>query len=281
MSGIYEEIVRIRQRGEKAALATIIGRKGSIPRKDAAKMLVRADGSTLGTIGGGCTEGEVWREALTVMREEKTKTLHFELMEEEPTESGLLCGGTMEVYIEPILPDPVVYIFGAGHISQALCRVAKSVGFKVTVVDDRANYANPQRFPEADEILVDEFERALPTLTINDTSYIIIVTRGHAYDQTILHWAVQTDARYIGLLGSRRKIKILYDNLHAASIPAEQLNRVCGPIGVEIGSETPEEIAVSIAAELIATRKNIDIQRMKRKRVHWDAAEAQAADRKD
>ncbi|MBI1746619.1 MAG: XdhC family protein [Acidobacteria bacterium] len=278
MINIYEEIVRIRQRGERAALATIIGRKGSVPRKDAAKMLIRQDGSSLGTIGGGCTEAEVWREALNVMREEKAKTLSFELMEDEPTESGLLCGGTMEVYIEPILPDPVIYIFGAGHISQALCRVAKSVNFKIVVVDDRANYANPRRFPEADEIIVEEFEKSLANLTINDASYIIIVTRGHAYDQTILHWAVQTEARYIGLLGSRRKIKILYENLQAAGISGEKFDRVCGPIGLEIGSETPEEIAVSIAAELIAVRKNIDVQRLKQKKVYWHAQQPESVD---
>lgn len=278
MSGIYEEIVRTRQRGERAALATIIGRKGSIPRKDAAKMLIRQDGSTLGTIGGGCTEAEVWREALNVMREETPKTLYFELMEDEPTESGLLCGGTMEVYIEPILPDPIVYIFGAGHISQSLCRVLKGVGFNVAVIDDRANYANKERFPEADQILVDEFESVVKKLEVNPSSYIVIVTRGHRYDQLITQWAVQTDAKYIGLLGSRRKFKIIFENIEAAGMPRESLERVYAPIGVEIGSETPEEIAISIAAEIIAVRKNRDPRQIKKKKVYWGSGEKEPVD---
>lgn len=264
---IYREIVELRERGERAALATIVVRKGSLPRKDAAKMLVRQDGSTIGTVGGGCTEAEVWRAALEVMRSEKPRLLSFELIEDEPSESGLLCGGKMEVYIEPILPDPTVYIFGAGHVSRALSQVLKMVGFKIVVIDDRANYANRQRFPEADQIIVDDFERVIERLAPNEFSYIVIVTRGHSYDQTILHWAVQTDAKYIGMLGSRRKIKIIFEKLVEAGIAPERLESVYAPIGIEIGSESPEEIAVSVAAEMIAVRKNYNFRELKRKAV--------------
>jgi xanthine dehydrogenase accessory factor len=251
---VYEEILELRRAGRRAALATIIARKGSTPRKDAAKMLIRDDGSISGTIGGGCTEAEVCREALAVMRSERSKLLSFDLTDDDAEDSGLLCGGTMEVYVEPILPDPELFIFGAGHIGQCTAAVATMLGFRVSVVDDRIKYANAERFPGA-RLYVQPWEEVPGTLPVNDASYLLIATRGHQYDLACLRYALSTPARYVGLLGSRRKTKLLFETLQKEGVDAAQFERVFAPVGLDIGSETPEEIAVSIAAELVAVRK--------------------------
>ncbi|HYK90084.1 MAG TPA: XdhC/CoxI family protein [Acidobacteriota bacterium] len=260
---LYEEIVESRRRGSRAALATIISRKGSTPRKDPAKMLIYEDGRQMGSIGGGCTEAEVCKEALAVMRSEKPRLLSFDLTDEDAEESALLCGGVMEVYVEPILPDPTLFIFGAGHVGQAAASVARMLGFKIAVVDDRIKYANSERFPQADTFYVDSWEEVFGKLPVNDSSYLLIATRGHQYDLTCLRFALRTPARYIGLLGSRRKTKLLYEALEREGVDPTGFERVFAPVGLEIGSETPEEIAVSIAAELVAVRKNLDLQPLK------------------
>ena len=260
---IYQEIVELRRSGRRAALATIVVRKGSTPRKDAAKMLIYEDGHQVGSIGGGCTEAEVCREALMVMRLERPKLLSFDLTEDDPEESGLLCGGVMEVYLEPILPDPTLFIFGAGHVGQRVAPVVKGIGFKVAVVDDRIKYASRDRFPDADEIYVDTWEEVFKKLTVNDSSYVLIATRGHNYDLACLRFAVLSPAKYIGLLGSRRKTRLLYETLEREGVDPRNFERVFAPVGIEIGSETPEEIAISIAAELVAVRKNLEVRPLK------------------
>lgn len=273
---IYEEIVELRRRGQRAALATIVVRKGSTPRKDAAKMLVYEDGRQMGSIGGGCTEAEVCREALLVMRVEKPKVLTFDLTEDDAKESGLLCGGIMEVYVEPILPDPTLFVFGAGHVGQCVAQVAKGIGFKVAVVDDRIKYANRERFPQADGFYVDSWEAVFQKLPVNDSSYLLIATRGHNYDLACLRFAVQSPAKYIGLLGSRRKTKLLFEALEREGIDPANFERVFAPVGIEIGSETPEEIAISVAAELIAVRKNLEVRPLKDALRHLKSAAAPA-----
>jgi len=260
---LYEEIVELRRQGIRAALATIISRKGSTPRKDAAKMLVYEDGRQLGSIGGGCTEAEVCREAMTAIRSEKPKLMSFDLTDEDAEESALLCGGVMEVYVEPILPDPTLFIFGAGHVGKAVATIIRTLGFKIAVVDDRIRYANKERFPEADAFYVDSWEQVFGKLPVNDSSYLLIATRGHKHDLTCLRYAVQTAAKYVGLLGSRRKTKLLYEALEREGINSASFERVFAPVGLEIGSETPEEIAISIAAELVAIRKNLDVRPLK------------------
>jgi xanthine dehydrogenase accessory factor len=260
---IYEELVRVRREGARVALATIIARKGSTPRKDAAKMLIYEDGRQLGTIGGGCSEAEVCREALTVIRSEKAKLLSFDLTEEDAEESALLCGGTMEVYLEPVLPDPALVVFGAGHIGQSIAAIASMIGFKLTVADDRIKYANRDRFPNAEAIVIDSWEEIFKKLSVNSSSYIVIATRGHQYDLGCLRYALTTPARYIGLLGSRRKTRILLETLQKEGVDPSDFDRVYAPVGIEIGSETPEEIAVSIAAELVAVRKKLDVRGLK------------------
>lgn len=260
---IYEELVRARSQGERVALATIIVRKGSTPRKDAAKMLIYEDGRQLGTIGGGCSEAEVCREALAVIRSEKAKLLAFDLTDENAEESTLLCGGTMEVYLEPVLPDPALVVFGGGHIGQSLAAIASMLGFKLTVADDRIKYANSERFPNAQAIVSGAWDEIFRKIFVNSSSYIVIATRGHQYDLGCLHFALTTPARYIGLLGSRRKTKILLETLQKEGVDPSDFDRVYAPVGIEIGSETPEEIAVSIAAELVAVRKKLDVRGLK------------------
>jgi xanthine dehydrogenase accessory factor len=259
---LYEQIVELRSQGRRAALATIIARKGSTPRKDPAKMLVFEDGALSGSIGGGCTEAEVCREALSIIRSGKARVLSFDLTEDDAEESGLLCGGTMEVYVEPILPDPGLFIFGAGHIGQCVAEIARTLGFKIAVIDDRLKYANAERFPGAG-LYVAPWDDAFQSLPVNDSSYILIATRGHRFDLACLRYAVQSPARYVGLLGSRRKNKLLFDTLQREGIDPARFERVYAPVGLEIGSETPEEIAVSVAAELVAVRKNLNVRPLK------------------
>jgi xanthine dehydrogenase accessory factor len=255
MPDFYEEILKIVSEGKSAAVATIIGTKGSTPREAGAKMLIREDGKTWGSVGGGCLEAEVWQEAMKVMREEKPRTIHFDLTGKEAQESGMICGGIMDLYIEPVVPSPHAFIFGGGHVSQYLARMSNLVGFQITVVDDRPQFANPERFPDVQEVIAEEFALALPRLKVNKSSYLVIVTRGHAYDQEVLEWAVTTDARYIGMIGSKKKIQMVYGNLEARGISPEKIKRVHAPIGLSIGAVTPEEIAVSIVAEMIQERR--------------------------
>lgn len=349
MGDIYDEIVKALKNKEKAVLATLIARVGSAPRAVGAKFLIRSDGTSMGSIGGGCVEAEVWQEAQKVMEKGERRVLHFDLTPELLAEGGLICGGNiniflellqeefltiyqeaarirqsrgsailatlvsmdrplfkgegskvlistsgekvgflmdgteleklilregegvlkakklkvmvlnaedkkMEILLEPIFSEPTVYIFGGGHVSEQLAPLAKKVHFKVVIIDDREMFANRSRFPEADEIIVSEFESCFNQLNIGETSYLVIVTRGHLYDGFVLKQAVKTAARYIGMIGSKKKIRTLYQNLLEEGMENDVLARVHAPIGIDINSETPEEIAVSIVAELIKVR---------------------------
>ncbi|MSO19918.1 MAG: xanthine dehydrogenase [Acidobacteria bacterium] len=254
---IYQEISRLRKAGVKCALATIVNVRGSIPSYESAKLLVREDGSIFGTVGGGCVEAEVWSVAREVMEEEKPRKLTFNLNNDPAYDTGLLCGGTLEVFVEPILPTPTVYIFGAGHVSISLSKVATMAGFETVIIDDRENYANRERFPEAREVHAGDFDEVCAKLEPNSSSYLIAVTRGHKDDMRVLRWAAGTEARYIGMIGSKRKVhEIVHFLEEKEGIPVEKLARVHAPIGLEIGAISPEEIAISIVAEMIAVRRN-------------------------
>jgi len=230
---------------------------GSTPRRDNAKMLILEDGSTMGSIGGGSTEAEVVEEARRVLETEKASLTKFTLTQEEAARDGLICGGTVEVFVEPILPDPKLLLMGGGHLAQAIAEAAQRVSFKVSVVDDRASFANRERFPGVEETIVASFEESLDVIDVTENSFILIVTRGHGYDQVVLEKAIQSPARYVGLVGSRRKIRIILKNLLDKGIPPKTFSNLYAPIGLEIGSETPQEIAVSVVAELIALRKGV------------------------
>jgi len=252
---IYEEIVKLRREGRRGAVATIVSVRGSIPSFRTAKMLVRDDGSIVGTIGGGCVEAEVWQVAREVMEEQKPRSLTFNLNNNPKYDTGLVCGGTLEIFVEPVLPPALLYIFGAGHVAYSLYQIAQIAGFDITVIDDRESYANTERFPTARQVLADDFERACAQLEITDSAYIVIVTRGHRDDMRVLRWAVNTPARYIGMIGSKRKVITTYKELEKEGISLAKFENVHAPIGLEIGAITPEEIAVSIVAEMIALRR--------------------------
>ncbi len=252
---LFEEIVRMRRAGQRGALATIVHTNGSIPSFESSRMLVREDGSSAGTVGGGCVEADVWAAAKEVMQKEAPRKLVFHLNNEATYDNGLICGGTLEVFVEPILPQPVVYLFGGGHVSMAVAKAAQAAGFGVAVVDDREAFANANRFPMAHEIYIG-FEDAFEKIRPNASSYLVIVTRGHKEDMRVLAWAVRTEARYVGMIGSRRKVFSVYKALQQEGYRIEEFERVFAPMGLEIGALSPEEIALSIVAELVAVRRN-------------------------
>jgi xanthine dehydrogenase accessory factor len=255
---IYEEIVKLRKEGRRGAVATIVNVRGSIPSFKTAKMLVRDDGSIVGTIGGGCVEAEIWQTAREVMESEKPRNLTFNLNQDPKYDTGLVCGGALDIFVEPILPPSSLYIFGAGHVSINLYKIARSTGFEVTVIDDRETYANRERFPEAKEIIAEDFDRAMARIDLNELAYVVIVTRGHRDDMRLLRWAVQTPARYIGMIGSKRKIITIFEELTKQGLAPKLFERVHAPVGLDIGAITPEEIAVAITAELIAARRHVE-----------------------
>jgi len=349
MESLYLEIIKALEKGERLALATLINRVGSAPRAVGAKYLVKEDGTSFGSVGGGCVEAEVWQGAQKVIQKGEGGVLHFNLTAEQLAEGGLICGGTVDIFVEPlreehlevyrevvriiqkggaailatlvsvndayfkgegskalikssgektgslmngkaledkirfegetllrenkpristltsqgqkiefllepVFSEPTIYIFGGGHVSQQIAPLAKRVHFRVVVIDDREMFANKKCFPDADEIIVSEFERCFQRLSIDESSYIVIVTRGHLYDGFVLEQAVKTKACYVGMIGSKKKIRILFENLLEKGISKEILDRVYAPIGIDIDSETPEEIAVSIVAQLIKVR---------------------------
>jgi len=253
---IYEQIVELRRQGRRGAVATIVNVRGSIPSFQTAKMLVRDDGSIVGTIGGGCVEADVWQAAREVMESETPRTLKFDLNQDPKYDTGLVCGGTLEIFVEPVLPPALLYLFGAGHVASNVCRIAANAGFEITVVDDRSSYATKERFLAAHEVHALEFDEAMKKFDPNESSFIVIVTRGHRDDMRLLRWAVQTRARYIGMIGSKRKVIGIFKTLQEEGMPAHLFERVHAPIGIDIGAVTPEEIAVSITAELIASRRH-------------------------
>ncbi len=254
MTDIYEEIVRIRNEGEAAALITVVSATGSTPREEGAKMLLRADGSSVGTVGGGRVEALAIEAAGEVMKRGIPHRLHYTLKEGE--ETGSICGGDVEIFIEPIKSDPPLYIFGGGHIGLALVKIAKLAGFKVTLIDDRPEFANVERFPEADAVLAGDYGKVFSKLKIDGFSYLVLITRGHKYDEVVLEKALGTEARYIGMIGSGNKNATVFARLLSRGITRQQLDRVSAPIGLEISADTPAEIAVSIMAEMIQVRRS-------------------------
>jgi xanthine dehydrogenase accessory factor len=257
---VFEELVRLRNLGQKCALATIVEVRGSIPSYESAKLLVREDGSMAGTIGGGCVEAEVWNAAREVLETEKPRRLQFNLGQDAAYDNGLICGGQLEVFVEPVLPIPHAFIFGAGHISKSLSKVANLAGYSTIVVDNRESFANRERFPEASAVHAGEYEEVFPNLPINENSYLIIVTRGHRDDMRVLKLAISTPARYIAMIGSKRKVLNVVRELEKEGYSKSVFERIFAPMGLDIGAISPEEIAVSVVAEMIAVRRNAQYQ---------------------
>ncbi|MGA7878271.1 MAG: XdhC family aldehyde oxidoreductase maturation factor, partial [Desulfoferrobacter sp.] len=338
----FKEVFNLLEKGEDFALATILSRSGSAPRVAGTRMIVRSDGSIIGTIGGGIFEAQTQQLAGEVLKERKPRVEEFTLRNEDAGRLGMICGGQVEVLVQPlessndffkelyrelvgalnsqdkawlitqvpktaeqdigliqclvkadrsVIPEAIcgdaldlvsraapnqssaievgdrcflieplcrageVYIFGAGHISQQLAPLTELVGFGTTDLDDRIDFCNKARFPTADRLIVlDSWQQPMAELEIAEESYLVIVTRGHAYDKTVLAHALKTPARYIGMIGSRKKRDAIYKALMSEGFKQQDLERVHSPIGLAIGAETPQEIAVSIVSELIQER---------------------------
>ncbi len=242
------------QQGEEVALVTIVASTGSTPQRVGAKMLVYADGRTVGTIGGGCYENDAFWKAREAIKSRKPLSLKFELNGDFAQETGLVCGGQMEVFIEPLEPSPEVYVFGAGHVGYFVVKMAHEVGFKVHVIDDREKFANTERFSEGIDVVVDHIPTWIDTHQLPPAAYAVIVTRGHTHDLDALRALTATPLRYLGLIGSKAKVKRIYDALIEEGVSPDALKAVHAPIGLDIGAITPQEIAVSIVAELIAVK---------------------------
>lgn len=366
LKGFFEQIDRVAGDGQRVAVATIARKRGSTPREQGAKMIIRSAGEALGTVGGGCGEAEVWRTALDVIADGKPRLVHVELTEDIDLKSEGVCGGTFDVFVdpwgpeqrsflrggalgpaaeaelallpaienrvpvtlatviekrrasdavvgakllvgedgslrgtlgsptldrlvvpdaqaaltaeqpktnsynlgtgeapatvdvllEPYAPPPEVVILGAGHIAQPLARLARMCDFRVTVIDDRATFANQERFPDADAIVVDSFESAVQKLNVGSRTYLVLVTRAHSYDVFALRHLIDKHPAYIGMIGAQRRVWAVFKLLHDEGYSAELLDKVRAPIGVDINAETPAEIAVSIMAEIVNVRRN-------------------------
>ena len=251
---IYKEITELIAKGEPAALATVVASSGSTPRRAGAKMLVRKNGTSIGSVGGGGVEHQIIQKAVEVLSCGEPQMIHLDLSG-RGEQAAIICGGQTDIFIEPILTPETLWLFGAGHISKATAAMGKMLGFRVSVVDPRSEYNNHDQFPDADSLVVEEFTDSFAKLNIDKNSYIVIFTPGHASDEQCLHFALGTDATYIGMIGSKKKVKEVKERLVKKGVSAERLNQVHAPIGLEIGAETPQEIAVSILAEMINVKR--------------------------
>ncbi len=246
---------------------TVVRVRGSTPQRAGAKMLVFADGRTLGTIGGGCYENDAFWKAREALNTGKTLLLHYELNDDFAQENGLVCGGQMDVHIDPLEPTPHLYIVGAGHVGLHLGRMAPDAGFRVHVVDDREKFANRERFPAAEDVVAEAIPEWLHRADLPASAFVVVVTRGHTHDLEAMRALAARDLRYLGLIGSRAKVRRIFDLLLAEGLPAECLERVHAPIGFDIGAVTPAEIAISILAELVAVRRGAPTAALAMKRL--------------
>ena len=328
--GIYETIEEYLKKNKTGIIATVITRAGSAPRDVGAKMFVKKDGKLYGTIGGGRLEHSAYQEAMSMMEKGGPKLLHIRMNAREVASNGMICGGDVDVFLEPVLEkyralygrleylekrgkrgvlvtkfdknnfikilveddftmhgddvsekdrdaflqhlyetkpcvteglviEPLqissaLYIFGAGHVSQYIAKIAQMAGFSVTVIDDREEFANKERFPDADEIIIDDFQNVFDRLKFTGKEFVTIVTRGHQFDAGVLGETLKRQTRYVGMIGSKRKVAMVFDFMKKSGLDDEAIKKVHAPIGLAIHAETPQEIAVSIVAELIKVR---------------------------
>ena len=251
---VFTALAEALEKGEPVALVTITGSTGSTPQRVGAKMLVYEDGRTVGTIGGGCYENEAFWKAREAIKTRKPLNMSFELNDDFAQESGLVCGGQMDVFIEPVESSPELYVFGAGHVGYFVGKMAHEVGFRVHVVDDREKFANTERFGPGIDIVVDDIPAWLEKHALPATTYAVVVTRGHRHDLETMRGLLRSPLRYLGLIGSKAKVKRIFDMLREEGVTPDTLRPVHAPIGLDIGAITPQEIGVSIVAELIAVK---------------------------
>jgi xanthine dehydrogenase accessory factor len=246
---IFEEIVLAKKEGKAVVLATVVETQGSGPRGEGARLLVKKDGSTVGTVGGGAIEKLVIEEAKKLMNASRPKMISHDLKD-----IGMSCGGSMNIFLEPLNPAPRLFIFGAGHIGTVLSQVVKTMEFDVTVIDNRSDFANPQRLPWADDVIAEEYQDAIEKLDFNDSTYVVILTHKHTHDLEVLEKCIKKPHCYVGMIGSKNKVETVFSKLRKTGISDQVIESIHAPIGLEIAANTPAEIAVSISAQLVAVR---------------------------
>jgi xanthine dehydrogenase accessory factor len=251
---LFEAIVAARRGGVNVVLATVVRTQGSVPRRAGAKMLVYPDGHFLGTIGGGEMESRVLEAVPRLLRNGQPDILHYELADPTRGDPGV-CGGQVDIFMEPILPQPTVLVIGCGHVGQAVADLAHWLGFRVVVSDDRAELCSPEAIPQADEHLVLPPDRVAEQAPLHSRTYVAVVTRGVPFDVALLPALLESAVPYIGVIGSRRRWETARKELRAQGVDDEALSRVHSPIGLELGAETPREIAVSILAQIVAVQR--------------------------
>ena len=254
MDDLSQALIQVLQNNKPAALATVVRTRGASPREAGAKMLVYPDGSIVGTVGGGEMEMRVIAEAQGALRDGKPRYLDMTLSNEQRGDP-LICGGEMEIFVEPVTLAPTLVLVGAGHIGAAVAQLARQVGFRVVVLDDRAEFVTPENFPHADERLAGDIVEQIREIDITSQTYIVFVTRAHTLDAALLGAVIEKDAAYIGMLGSERRVLTVKKMLKEKGVSEAALARVHAPIGIEIHAETPQEIAVSIMAEIIQVKR--------------------------
>ena len=254
MENLFESILNLQKKEQPAALVIITKTKGSTPRRPGAKMIVLKDGKTIGTMGGGDLEKRVIDEAIEAINAGEPRITSFTL-DIEKGKLDMMCGGELDVYIDPILPKAKLFIFGAGHITRVLAPLMQMAGFQVSVVDDSPDLLQKEKFPEIENLKLTDMEQFSGDLPPDPNTYIIILSRGFSRDEAILCRLIQKDFRYIGMIGSMRKITAMKENLQKQGIPKEAFTKLHAPVGLDIGAETPQEIAISVAAEIIAAKK--------------------------
>ncbi len=255
MDKFYQALADSIQQNKLAAVATIVKTRGSSPRDVGSKMLVYPNGAIVGSVGGGEMEARVIEAAKEAMREGRPHYLDMTLSDEERGDP-LICGGEMEIFVEPLLTAPTLLIIGAGHIGAACAELGKFLGFRVVLIDDRVELLTREKFPTADELLVGDIADELRQFEISPQTYVVLVTRAHTTDAVVLRAIIDKPAAYIGMLGSKRRVLTVFDMLKQEGVREEAFQRVHAPIGLPIDAETPQEIAVSIMAEVIRVRRS-------------------------
>jgi xanthine dehydrogenase accessory factor len=250
---IYEAIAELEKNNESAALCTVVKSEGSTPRHVGSKMLVYPDGKFIGTVGGGDMEHRVLDEAGMAISNGQARILSYSMVDPARGDPGV-CGGTVEVFVEPILPPATIVVIGAGHVGKAVVHLAKWLGFRVAVSDDRAEFCNPESTPGGDAYYPVEMGKLVEQLKINARTYIVITSRGSAVDAAGLPPLLESNAAYIGVIGSKRRWLTTVKALKQKGVADERITKVHSPMGLELNAETPEEIAVSIMAEILMIR---------------------------
>ena len=254
MIDIYDQISRLRSQNKSFALVTVVSTKGSTPRDTGSKMIVCADGQVLGTIGGSAVEAMVIEEAKTSIQSGNCIKIWHDLDDNQKEDTGMICGGKMEFFIEPVGIQPHLYIFGGGHVAYPLAKIAFQTGFSYSIVEDREEFAGKERFAEAKEIIVCKPEEIVEKIKFDPTDYIAIVTRSHEMDYQALKVVLDKNVKYIGLIASKVKKKQVVNQLLEDGFKENVIKQIHSPIGLDIGAQTPEEIAISIVAELIKVK---------------------------